>query len=49
MMQLRKPYAHLTSICFSACIRNIADFVEIFFRGIQPRFWDLVQIFIENR
>ena len=30
MMQLRKPHAHLTSIFFSAWIRNIADFVEIF-------------------
>ena len=30
MMQLLKPLAHLTSICFSAWIWNIADFVEMF-------------------
>ena len=30
MMQLREPHAHLTSIYFSAWIRNIANFVEIF-------------------
>ena len=47
MMQLRKPHAHLTSICFSAWIRNIANFVEIFV--IFSRFRDVVQIFIENR
>ena len=29
MMQLQNLHVHLTSICFSAWIQNITDFVEI--------------------